>query len=138
MKLEINKKRKAIKKKKKQKQNTKNKQPKVCGKIPKGFVMPKLDMLGPINSEIWGVLGGWFKKRQKKKTETTKMTKKKFLQRKDDHECVYVSVCVYVCICLGRTYILDDGFDVGREGESQDDPMVFYLGNFQKNRIAIS
>jgi len=100
--------------------------------------MPKLDMLGPIKSEIWGVLGGWFKKKAEKKSETTKMTKKKFLQRKDDHGCVYVSVCVRVCICLGRTYLLDDGFDVGCEGESQDDPMVFYLGNFEKNRIAIS
>ena len=51
---------------------------------------------------------------------------------------VYVSVCVCVYICLGRTYIFDDGFDVGCEGESWDDPMVFYLGNFQRNRIAVS
>ena len=79
--------------------------------------MPELDMLGPIKSEIWGVLGGWLKKRQKKKSESTKMTKKKFLQRSDDHGYVYVTVCVCVYICLGRTYILDDGFDVGCEGE---------------------
>ena len=29
--------------------------------------MPELDMLGPIKSEIWGVLGGWLKKKAEKK-----------------------------------------------------------------------
>lgn len=60
--------------------------------------MPNIDMLGPVKSEIWGVLGGWLKKSRKKKSETTKMTKKKFLQRYDNHGCVCecLSVCAYV------------------------------------------
>lgn len=48
--------------------------------------------VGPVKSEIWGC-GRWLKKKQKK-SETTKMTKKKFLQRYDNHGCCVVSLSV--------------------------------------------